>query len=46
MQLLMGYARPSDLKGLGRMTVPAKQQELLERLFPLQHAQLWWPDRF
>ena len=46
MQLLMGYVRPSDLSGLGRMTAPSSARDLLERLFPLQHAQLWWPDRF
>ena len=46
MQLLMGYLRPSDLAGLGRMTKAASERNLIERLFPLQHAQLWWPDRF
>jgi hypothetical protein len=46
MQLLMGYVRPSDLAGLGKMSMPASKGALLERLFPLQQAQLWWPDRF
>ena len=46
MQLIMGYVRPGDLVDRGRMVVPARKSELLERLFPLQQAQLWWADRF
>ena len=46
MQLLLGYVRPSDLAGQKRIAIPSGSRDLLERLFPLQHAQLWWPDRF
>ena len=46
MLLLMGYVRPSDLAGLGRIKIPSGKSDLLERLFPLQQAQLWWADRF
>ena len=46
MQLIMGYARPGDLVDLGRIAVPARKRELVDRLFPLQQAQLWWTDRF
>ena len=45
-QLLMGYVRPSDLAGLGLIKLPRDRSGLVERLFPMQEAQLWWPDRF
>lgn len=46
MQLLMGYVRVEDLTHAGRIEMPRAKRALLERLFPLQHAQLWWADRF
>ncbi len=46
MQLLMGYVRPADLAGMGRLQMPESMGGLMSRLFPLQQAQLWWADRF
>jgi len=46
MQLLMGYVRPGDLVTRGRISIPRGKGELMDRLFPLQQAQLWWADRF
>jgi len=45
-QLIFGYVRPSDLAIWGRLRVSAPRQELLDALFPMQLAQLWWADRF
>ena len=44
--LLFGYARPSDLSAWNQASIPRDQRPLLERLFPLQDAHMWWTDRF
>jgi len=46
MQLLMGYVRVEDLAHAGSIGMPRGKRALLDRLFPMQHAQLWWADRF
>lgn len=46
MLLLMGYRTPSDLLAEGRIKGGRWVLPLLERLFPLQQAHMWWPDRF
>jgi predicted acetyltransferase len=46
MLLLMGYRTPSDLLVEGRIKGGRRVLPLLERLFPLQQAHMWWPDRF
>ncbi|MEW6752744.1 MAG: hypothetical protein AB1505_17445 [Candidatus Latescibacterota bacterium] len=46
MQLIAGYLRPRDLPSRPRRGWPPGRAALLERLFPLQEAQLWWADRF
>ena len=46
MLLLMGYRTPSDLLAEGEIKVGRRVLPLLERLFPLQQAHMWWPDRF
>lgn len=45
-QLVLGYTRPRDLPAAVRRGWSAPRAALLERLFPLQEAQLWWADRF
>lgn len=44
--LLFGYARPSDLLAWEQAQIPREQRSLMERLFPLQDAHMWWTDRF
>ena len=46
MQLLMGYVRVEDLAHAGKIKITRGKRALLDRLYPLQHAQLWWADRF
>lgn len=46
MQLLMGYCTPGELLAAGRLQAPRPCHTLLEHLFPLTQAHMWWPDRF
>ncbi|MSR84401.1 MAG: hypothetical protein EXS58_16020 [Candidatus Latescibacteria bacterium] len=46
LQLLMGYYTPGELLAAGRLQAPRPCHALLERLFPLTQAHMWWPDRF
>ena len=46
MALMMGYLAPEDLKMAGKLSASQGISPLLERLFPLQQAHMWWPDRF
>ena len=46
MQLLMGYRPVSDLVATGDLKAPRTLLPMLETVFPVQTAQLWWPDRF
>lgn len=46
LQLLMGYCAPGELLAAGRLQAPRPCHALLERLFPLTQAHMWWPDRF
>ena len=44
--LMMGYQTPDDLIATGKLKAPRRLFALLERLFPLQQAHMWWADRF
>jgi len=46
MLLLMGYRTPEDLRAEGRLKGSSRLLPLLNRLFPLQQAHMWWADRF
>lgn len=46
MQLAMGYLTAGDLKNGGKLQAGTAALALLERLFPLQTAHMWWSDRF
>lgn len=46
MQLCLGYKTASDLQSRKKLRAPVSQIALLEQLFPLQQAHMFWPDRF
>jgi predicted acetyltransferase len=46
MGLLMGYHTPGELVDAGAARCTLSALPLVERLFPAQHAHMWWPDRF
>ena len=45
-QLLMGYRSPADLIAAGELKAASHLHPILEALFPLHSAQMWWSDRF
>lgn len=46
MLLAMGYQTGDDLQIQGQLKAGKAAQAILARLFPLQTAHMWWPDRF
>ena len=46
MVLMLGYQDPVELLEMGKGTATRSVLPLLRRLFPIQHAHMWWPDRF
>ncbi len=46
MQLAMGYLTAGDLRNAAKLRAGRETVALLERLFPLQTAHMWWSDRF
>ena len=46
MQLAMGYRTAASLVVTGELRAKRQVIERLDRLFPLQQAHMWWPDRF
>jgi predicted acetyltransferase len=45
-QLLMGYRSPADLIAADELKAARHLHPILEALFPLHSAQMWWSDRF
>ena len=45
-QLLMGYRSPADLITAGELKASRNLHPILEALFPLHTAHMWWSDRF